>query len=174
MKNEGSSVGEKLVLKNRDNQLLVSDIVQYVANLAKLNKDKRIGNPHLAEALRCVANALRPFRDHPARELANVIREGQQSPRGTKRRLFAKPKSTLPDKLELVTLGDVEKMLKGESYTKQQLIELGSRRFGVSPSRLGRLKKSDALDAIRAALAHEKSLDVISNEASKGGKIRPR
>ena len=65
MKNKGSSVSEKLVLKNKDNQLLVSDIVQYVVNLAKLNKDKRIGNPHLAEALRCVANVLRPFRDHP-------------------------------------------------------------------------------------------------------------
>ena len=174
MKNKGSSVSEKLVLKNKDNQLLVSDIVQYVVNLAKLNKDKRIGNPHLAEALRCVANVLRPFRDHPARELANVMREGQQSLRATKRKPSAKPKSTLPDKLELVTLEDVKKMLGDGSYTKQQLIELGSRRFGISPSRLGRLKKNDALDAIRAALAHEKSLDAISNEASKGGRIRPR
>ena len=174
MKNKKSSTSEKLVLENEDNQLLVSDIVQYVVNLAKLNKDKRIGNPHLGEALRCVANALRPFRDHPARELANIMREGQQSLRTTtKKRSSAIPKSTLPDKLELVTLEDVERMLGDRSHTKRQLIELGSRRFGISPSRLGRLKKNDALDAIRAALAHEKSLDAISNEASKRGSTRP-
>ena len=173
MKNEGSNVNEKLALENKDNQLLVSDIVQYVVSLARLNKDKRIGNPRLAEALQCVANALRPFRNHPARELANAIRDVQQSLRTTKRRPSARPTSTLPDELELVTLGDVEKMLGDGSYTKQQLIEVGSRRLGISRSRLGRLKKNDALEAIRAALAHEKSLDVISNEASKGGRIRP-
>jgi hypothetical protein len=85
---------------------------------------------------------------------------------------LSKAKSVLPAELESISQEYVERILDDESYNKQQVVELGVRRFGISRSKLERLRKEHAQDSVRAALEHEKSLDVISMEARRGGKAR--
>ena len=70
-----------------------------------------------------------------------------------------------------MSLSDVKQVLD-EDHTKDEIAEIGARRFGMSRSKLRRLRKEDAREAIRAALAHEVSLDVISREARSGGVAR--
>ena len=78
----------------------------------------------------------------------------------------------LPPELESMGQDAIERILDDEGYTKLQIVELGVQRFGISRSKLDRLNKKDALESVRAALGHEKSLDVISIEARKGANAR--
>ena len=154
-----------------DNQLLVGDMVQYLLNLARLYDKNKTGNAKLSEGLRSVAHALRPYADCMVLELTDSIKRKAPSP-GRRRTVSTKAKPQLPPAMESIGQEDIERILNDGNYTKQQVAELGVRRFGISRSKLERLRKEDARDSVRAALEHEKSLDVISMEARRGGKAR--
>ena len=154
-----------------ENQLLVADVVRYLSGLAKLHEEDKTGNPELSKGLRHVAHALRPYADCPVAELTDAIKKKPSSAVKAKT-ASSKAKSVLPPELEYIGHADVERILDDESYNKQQIVELGVRRFGISRSKLERLRKEHAQDSVRAALEHEKSLDVISMEARRGGKAR--
>ena len=171
MKGEQVESRESSTGDAEDNQLRVGDIVQYLLGLARLHEKGRANNTELSEGLRIVAHALRPYADCLVLELTDIITEKRAF--ANKRRVSTtKVESKLPDGLESIAHEDIELMLNSESYTKREIAELGLRRFGISRSKLERLRKKDARDAVRAALEHEKSLDAISIEARKGGKAR--
>lgn len=149
--------------------LLIGDLVRYLSSLATLHRDQRTGNAKLSDGLRDLANALRPYSHSPIRELSDVIGEGVSR---TRNRTPRAVKATLPGNLKTLSEQDVEKILKDESHTKLQLVELGVQRFGISQSRLMRLAKNEVFESVRAALNHEKSLGVISQEARRGGEER--
>lgn len=151
--------------------LLVSDMVRYLLSLANLYEKDKTGNKELSQGLRSLAHALRPFGNCAMLELADAIKE--KAPATDRRKTAStKPKSQLPRGLESIDEKEIDRILNDESYTKKQMAELGLRRFGISRSKLERLRKQDARDSIRAALEHEKSLDVIAMEARRGGKAR--
>ena len=91
---------------------------------------------------------------------------------GRSQSLCEKKRTPLPPNLEGLNKKDIEDILSDESYTKVQIAELGSRRFGIPRAMLERLRKEDALMSVRAALENEKSLDVISQVARRSGKTR--
>ena len=62
-------------------------------------------------------------------------------------------------------------MLNSENYTKTQIMEIGTRRFGISESKLARASKKDALTTVAAALDHERSLEVIARQAGRGDRM---
>ena len=152
------------------NYLLVDDIVRYLSRLANLYSEAKTGNSELSDGLRQLVNALRPYSNRPVPDLADIIREAtlrrfrETSPK--------KIKAILPSNLESLPPQEVEKILDDENYTKDQVINLGVKRFGISYAKLTRLGKKNVLESIRAALNHEKSLDVISKEAQRGGEMR--
>lgn len=150
--------------------LLVGDIVRYLSRLASLHKDARVGNFELSNGLRQLANALRPHAHQPIQGLVDIFRSVPLSNR--RESSSRKTKATLPANIESLLTREIDKILSDEKYTKIQIIELGVRRLGIPHSKLARLSKRDALDSIRAALDHEKSLSVISQEARRGGEKR--
>jgi len=149
--------------------LLVGDLVRYLSSLATLNKDPRTGNADLRDGLRVLSNALRPHSNKSIRELSDVLGEGVSR---TQKPTTSAAKATLPGDLRVLSEQGVDEILKNRSYTKQQLVELGVQRFGISQSRLMRLKKDEVCESVRAALNHERSLGVISQEARRGGDKR--
>ena len=151
-------------------EVLVDDIVRYLSGLATLHSEEKTGNPKLSRGLRHLARALRPYSNSPISELSVALSQkvGPSNVRAAPRR----PQAKLPTDLESLGQSEIERILKDDRYTKQQVAELGSRRFGISRSKLERLRKADALQSIRVALEHELSLDVISEEARKGGMAR--
>lgn len=172
MTNEQLKLNGKSALKTDEGQLLVKDVARYLTGLAKLHEEDKTGNPELSMGLRQVAHALRPFAGHPVTELSEVIGEKRKPSSARSKMVSRKPKMALPPELETLSQNDISNMLGEDSYTKQQIAELGFRRFGISRPMLTRLPKKDAWNSIRAALEHERSLDAISREARKAGKAR--
>lgn len=150
-----------------ESPLLIEDLVRYLSQLASLNGECRTGNPELSKCLRQLTKALRPYSDRTISEFVDHIK-GMSA----RRTASSRPnKATLPPSLESMSQQDIEKILGNENYTKTQIIEVGTRRFGIPRSRLERSNKQDVLNSIYAALNHEKSLDVITKEASRGVRI---
>ncbi|MBA7560530.1 hypothetical protein ES708_02156 [subsurface metagenome] len=154
----------------RECPLLIKDIVRYLLSLAALNRDPRTGNADLSESFRELANALRPHSHRSIREISDVIGEGVSRTRKPTTPRAAK--ATLPVDLRALSSQGVDEILKNRNYTKLQLVELGIQRFGISKSRLMQLTKDEVCESIRAALNHERSLGVISQEARRGGDQR--
>ena len=172
MTNGRLKLSGKLALKADEDQMLVKDVVRYLTGLARLNEQDKTGNPELSKGLRQVAHVLRPFASYPVVELTDVV-DGKKKTRTPVAKVNShKSKLELPPDLEAISQDEVRMMLDDERYTKQQIAELGIRRFGISRSKLERLRKRDARDSVRAALRHEKSLAVIASEARKAGRAR--
>ena len=170
MRIEQHKLNEERELNTHESQLLVRDVSRYLSGLARLNESGKTGNPDLSEGLRHVVDALRPYSTCPVHELTNVLKKSKSI--NTRRSTVRKTKVNLPPDLESLHQEDIEKILNDDRYTKAQLAELGFRRFGISRSSLERLRKAEALMSMRAAVEHEKSLDVISRQARKSGKAR--
>ena len=155
----------------RQSQLLLGDLLKYLFGLARLHQGSKIGNAELSNGLRLLAQSLRPYRNLSVLELADIIDVKQPASRGIDTRPD-KRDLILPYPLDHIGHETLERILAEDDYTKQQIAEVGAQRFGISRSKLRRLRKSEARDLIRAAMDHEKSLEVISHEAIRGGKAR--
>jgi len=153
----------------RERPLLIEDLIRYLSRLVALNRDPRTGNVDLSEGLRELVKALRPHSHRAIQELSDILGEGVSRTRKPSPR---DAKATLPPDLRALSEQGVNGILEDRSYTKLQLVELGIQRFGISQSRLLRLTKDEVCESIRAALNHERSLGVISQEARRGGDKR--
>ena len=164
---EGRRTPKYLTFSVRGNELYVADMVELFLDLAKVYDQDRIGNADVGSGLRVVARALRPYSDCLVEDLPGAMRRQLQSSHTTKTG-SGQPKLSLPEELEQASQEGVEEILSNDRYTKGQIAELGDRRFGMSRAKLVRLRKSDAREAVRAALEHERSLDAIGMEARRG------
>ena len=149
--------------------LKVKDVVRFLSILVRLYGNDRTGNADLSEGLRQLAKALRPHAERSVFDLADVLRPQQRIDRQTPR---TRAESMLPQDLSSISADEIERILTDSSYRKVQLVELGVHRFGISQSKLVGLDRSAVKESIRAALDHERSLVVISQEARRTGTNR--
>ena len=149
-------------------RLLIDDLIRYLSHLATLNKEDRTGNPEWSGSLRLLAKSLRPHAGRSITEFADLVKGISDRPRFSP----GKERATLPPNLESLSRLDIEKILDDDKFTKSQITEVGERRFGIPRSRLLHSCKQDAVESIRAALDHERSLELISAEAQRGGEGR--
>ena len=155
------------ILDVQERPLLIDDLVRYLSQLASLNGEHRTGNRELSVGLRHLARALRPHADRTISEFVDHIKDKPSRNQVS----LKQQKAILPPDLESASQREIEKILGNDDYTKKQIIEIGTRRFGIPRSKLERANKKDALNSVFAALNHEKSLDVISKEASRGVRV---
>ena len=147
--------------------LLVEDVVRYLLRLASLEQDPRTGNVELSDGLHELVGVLKRYSQLPITELAAAVtkpgRKKEESNPGKRVKL------ELPSNLESLSAEGIERILANRGFTKLQLIDLGAQRFGISRSRLLRLGRDQVVDAVQAAVNHEKSIEIISEEARRGG-----
>ena len=150
--------------------IVVGDILRCLSALADMQRDARTGNAAFADAIRIFADALKPHRSRPVQDLIELLAGlGARNMPGPVER---KTPVDLPSGLTTLPASVVERVLGDDRYLKSQLAELGFRRFGISRSRLCRLNKTAAVEAIRGALEHERSLDAIGQQAQVAAKRR--
>ena len=153
-----------------EKSLPVSQLIGYLSRAAQLHNDVSTGNVKLSSGLRQLSKALRPHAHRSIGELAELLAERKSKSRRqiTSKRIVA----TLPANLKSISHKEIESILCDENYNKNQLVELAVTRFGIPNAQLKRLKRGDVLESIRMAIDHERSLDVISQEARRGGESR--
>ena len=152
--------------------VVVGDILRCLSALEDMQRDARTGNAAFADAIHIFADALRPYRSRSVLDLTDQFARlnGPTVPDASRR----KPSVELPPGLMTLSQSAVERVLADGRYVKSQLAELGFQRFGISRSRLCRLTKTAAVETIRRALEHERSLDAISEQAQSAAERRAR
>ena len=153
-----------------DREIVIGDLLRYLSGLADLQCDGRTGNAALADAIRSLVGALRPYRSSSVLDLSKLLADPET--RRVARRAPRKPAVELPPGLATLAKSVVERVLADDRYSKSQLADMGFQRFGISRSRLCRLPKADAVEAIRSALEHERSLEAIGQQADVAGRRR--
>ena len=150
--------------------LRVADIVKHLTRFADMHKDARTGNPTFSEGLREFAKSLKPYARWSLAEFADVM----HAPASAKQRRSPTQNTgaILPPNLESLQPEEIEKVIGNGRYAKFQLIEIGAKRFGIPRSQLSRRGRNGVLESINAALAHERSLDIIAQEARRSGENR--
>jgi hypothetical protein len=155
-------------LMQQDSPLQVEDLVRFLLRLAGLHKDPRTGNPEISKGLQAVANALKSHSNKLLKELPDALSDMAAADKGKPQQ----PKLELPPDLQSLNADAIFAIINNQEYTKLQIIDLGVQRFGISRSKLMRLNKESVSESIRAALDHEISLGIISQEARRGGEKR--
>jgi hypothetical protein len=135
-----------------------ADVGRYLRSLALLNRDATFGNPHLSEALGKLGKALIEQKAAPFDAVAGAVVH-EQLPE-----LF--PDDAVWAKL---SLDDVKRRLRRPTITKSEMQLIGIKRFGIAKSRLSKLPMDQVAAAVEAAIQHEESLAIISEEAKRGG-----
>lgn len=151
--------------------IVVGDILRCLSRLAEMQRDARTGNEAFADAIRTFADALKPHRTRPVPDLIALL-SGLSAPKVPEPGRRKKTPVDLPADLETLPRSDVERVLDDDRYLKNQLVELGFQRFGISRGRLCRLTKAAAVEAIRGALEHERSLRAIGQQAQVAARKR--
>ena len=70
-----------------------------------------------------------------------------------------------------LSLEDIESIINS-NLLKKQLVFLGTNRLGIVKSKLDRLSKIRIIETIKAAINHEHSLNIISEQAKQAGENR--
>jgi hypothetical protein len=137
-----------------------AELAQFLSQLSELYSDPRTGNHRLSVALL---------------ELSHQLSQPKQAP---KRRPTASIPSLPLDRhvqpvwLRGLDIEGVRRFISDNARSKSQLIELASERFSIPQSRLERQTAQGVREEILSALMHEESIQVISQEAERGGKKR--
>lgn len=146
----------------------VADIAKFLSRCATLHENAKTGNLVFGDELRRFAKSLDPCARLTVDEFANLLKTpGNRGKTSAQHRAIV-----LPDNLQTLKLRDIEEILRNSDYTKAQLAELGERRFGISRAQLARSSRADAEERIAAAIEHERSLNIIAQEAHRVGAIR--
>ena len=150
--------------------VVVGDISRWLSALSEVQSDGRTGNAAFADAIRILADALKPHRSRPVADLVKLL--ASLSAPNASEPVNRRPPLELPAGLTTLPEPAVERVLTDSRYLKSQLAELGFQRFGISRSKLCRLTKAAAVEAIRSALEHERSLDAIGQQAQLAAERR--
>ncbi len=134
------------------------DLAKFLDQLTDIYASPSYGNPLLCDALRELALEQR----------ANIKRLKI----GSKNKMLRKLSSECLDKLRTLSPESIRTFLADKSKTKADLFELASARFSIPTSQLKRMKIEEVRQAINAALLHESSLEILSEEAGREGANR--
>jgi hypothetical protein len=154
----------------RETALSDIDVARFLLSLASLYRDKRSGNPALALALTKLAQRLNREAKHTSEK--DLQQSFFTDPTRSDYKELIGQKSSLDSPSSEMTAESVSRYLGEEGRTKRDLIELASIRFAIPRSKLKRMNLQDIREAIRSALQHENSLEIIGQEAARHGATR--
>ena len=151
-------------------QISVKELSQFLSDFGKSLRRPTKGSA-LGEALIRFSNTLRRHQDKELDEVLELLGAGET--------LRKKQRRQNPEHLEGIDLralgtNEVKDLLSNVDLSKQDLIEVGAMRLGISKSRLERQNKESVLESVASALQNEEAYQIISREAEKEGLRRAK
>lgn len=147
--------------KKQPRSLTAPELGRYLKRLATIQRDQQTGNRQLSEALLEVSSFLISSN---AKTVSQAVISLQKS------------EAILPDAPKILdenaSLDEISSLLARKEVTRSDLVKLGGKRFGIPESKLKSLSRDAIIKSVRSALEHEQSIEILSDEAKKGGQSR--
>lgn len=144
---------------------IVNGLARFLNELGK-SLQLSTNGPLLGEALVRLASALGQHQDKELDEVLEIVAGGTAH---LKRQRRQRDNPFEGVDLQGLEINQVKELLQDEHLTKQDLIEVGVMRLGISRSRLERQNKQAVLESVTSALQNEEAYHIISKEAEKEG-----
>lgn len=148
-------MGKFTIPKGRPKRITSADVGRYLKHLSALNRDPLTGNAAMSAALLEIATLLIAGKAAPAPKVLNQkLEQGGFN--------FEENYD-----LHALSLEKVREIIARPDLTKSELSAIGMERFGIAKSRMDRIPREEIVKAISAAMQHEESLAIISEEAQR-------
>ncbi|WP_156652614.1 hypothetical protein [Methylobacterium sp. Leaf86] len=151
---------QRALKKKRARTISAGDVGRFLKHFAATLKDPQTGNPAMSDALL---------------NLSTILIDAKLATVETATTKFVDQGGfDFDDDIDFGDLSTeaVQKALTNSELSRAQLVILGVERFGIARSRLDKLPRDEIVRLITAASQHEESLDLISEEARRGGQAR--
>lgn len=163
-------IAPKVASEDLANSLSVVDLSRFLRDLGKSLQRPENG-PALGVALIRLSQALR---QHSGEELEDVL--ASISSGDSLQEKLPEGLSMFVGGLDLQSMrtSEVKQLLHSGQLSKQELVQVGSTRFGIPKRRLERQSKRTILDSLSSALHSEESYQVIGEQAKLEGLRRAK
>ena len=151
-------------------QLTIRELAKFLNALGTSLQGPANG-PVLGEALVRLSRTLRRHQDKQLDDVLGLLGGGTAS---QKRPRFLKSKPLEGVDLEALQINQIKELLIDEQLSRQELIQVGTVRLGISKSLLLRQSKQAVLESVTSAVQNEEAHNIISREAEKEGLRRAK
>ncbi len=179
----------------QSNDINAGELGRYLARLASLTGDAKTGNRALSASLRELADFLITSKANSVSDALSIIRNSvtaepeipsDEATLWTRKETAKSLSQALPnisssaatepelssDEAALLTKEEILNRIGSEITSRKQLALIGSVRFGIHDSRLQKLNREDLIRALLSAIEHERSIEILSDQARIGGERR--
>ena len=149
--------------------LYTDDVIRVLKQTATLFRRENTGNQVVHKALSGLVRVLQRYSDRPFQETLLVLQRADEEPRHSGSRRGDEDNCL---DVSSLTSDQIRSRLAKKALTKQELVAVGDQRFGIPKAGLEKQSRDALIETITAALDHEESIKILSEQAKRGGRSR--
>ncbi|MCK4558621.1 MAG: hypothetical protein KAV45_02485 [Calditrichia bacterium] len=145
------------------NILKVQDFIKLIKNIEKLYFDNWGCNTDLLQFLIKFRHLLEPYKNFSGDEFLELFEKFISN------QMIKKEKRPILNdiNIEKISFIELRKMLDCNSLSKEELLEIGDKKFSISKGANKRLNKDQLIELIESAMKNIETLKVIKNKAAE-------
>lgn len=145
------------------NEVKLIEFVRLLKNIEKLYSKNLGNNPELVKFLKQFTSILETYKSYSTEEFLTILRSLKAS------KIPNKKNKKILDNIDIQKLSffDLRKLLENPAISKEELLELGEKKLGISKGANKRLNKEQLKELIESAIKNVETLDVIKHKASE-------
>ncbi len=144
----------------------VQDFVNLLQVLEKLYQNSLGKNDELASFIRELRTILKKYNGLNGREFLHLLTESLSVYRTTEKKPKKKDLVEYTD-IKNISFPELRNLISKESLSKEQLLLIGEKRFGIPKGGYRKLRKEEIRGLIESAIQNSETLDAIKREASR-------
>lgn len=146
-----------------NNSFKLIDFIRLLKFIEKLYSNNLGNNLELVNFIIKFINFLEPYKNLSPEEFFRVINHKK------KKRKIAKKHENIHSSIDIQNLSfsDLRQIIQNPQITKEELLELGEKKLGISKGANRRLNKKQIRELIENAIKNVEALDIIKEKASK-------
>lgn len=152
--------------KRIQSEVKVQDLIKILQTTEKLFQSPLGKNDYLASFIKKLRRTLSPYRNLNGEEFLNLLKISL--PTNKMHQVKIKKEDTEKQiDMENISHDELRVLFSKNSLSKEQLLLIGERRFGLSRGTIQKLKKEEIQDLIESAIQNIETLSMIERKAAE-------
>ena len=145
------------------NEVRLIEFIRLIKNIEKLYSEDLGNNPDLVKFLKQFTRVLELYKGYSTEEFLTILK----SPKAGKITDLKNKEILINIDINKLSFIDLRKLLENPTISKEELLELGEKRLGISKGSNRRLNKEHLKELIESTIKNVETLDVIEYKASE-------
>jgi len=146
-------------------EIKLNDLIKILQALEKICEVSSSENAQIVSFIKELRYALRPHKSVSGYEFLDLIRNPSFWESSTLRRKKKKNKEVRPRLTTIMSFDEIRELLSKGTMSKEQLLNIAEKQFGLSKGTLQKLKKEEIRNKIESAIQNIETLKAIQRKA---------